>query len=115
MSPESQDPFASVRIKKQEKISLPKDNGNTIPNPQETEIPQRENTSIEPIQNEQNEDPFESVRLKQPNPESWFETSVRGLARTGSRVLENIIGIPGDIQDLIQSGVLSGQIGRAHV
>ncbi len=89
------DPFASVRLgvkKQQEPIA-------------------QEQQSLEgnPVQQEnQTQDPFESVRLKkmESHPEI-FETG-RHAARIGSRIAETIGGIPGDIGSLIQSGVFAG-------
>ena len=89
------DPFASVRLgvkKQQEPIA-------------------QEQQSLEgnPVQQEnQTQDPFESVRLKKmdSHPEI-FETG-RHATRIGSRIAETIGGIPGDIGSLIQSGVFAG-------
>jgi len=58
----------------------------------------------------ENEDIFAKYRLSQPNSneENLSQYLRRNATRLGSRVAETIGGIPGDIADLIQSGVFSG-------
>ncbi len=81
-----EDPFSSVRIKKSQKMQEAK---------------------VEPIQQE-SDDIFKSVRMKKEPEESFFDNILRGGTRTASRVAETFLGIPGDVSDIIQSGVLSG-------
>lgn len=78
------DPFAEFRLK-------PK----TQPIPQE-------------IPTEQKEDPFAEFRIRKREDENIYETALRNIARTGSRAVETLVGLPGDIQDLINSGVFYG-------
>ncbi len=59
----------------------------------------------EPIQN--SEDAFSQYRI-QKQDDSFVSQIPRHAARIGSRVVETIGGIPGDIQDLIQAGVFFG-------
>lgn len=54
------------------------------------------------------EDQFESVRIKKQEGFPFLYETGRHLARTASRIGETILGIPGDISSLIQSGVFSG-------
>lgn len=78
------DPFASVRL-------------------QQTQQP---NQSQNPPQ--QSNDPFNDVRIKEVEGFPGLREIGRHAARTGSRIAEQIGGIPGDVQDLIQSGVFAG-------
>lgn len=81
-----EDPFASVRLKKSD----------TSPVSVNKEI--------------KSADPFESVRMKksQESEENIFSKILRGGTRTSSRIAETFAGIPGDISDIIQSGIFSG-------
>ncbi len=88
-------PFDAYRLNKP--IPLEKVESITMQAPMESE---------EPINKE---DPFSSYKLNKPKEEkSFFSELPRHAARIGSRVAETIGGIPGDFQDLIQSGVFSG-------
>lgn len=80
------DPFASVRIRKSESI------------------PSKESN----VSEEQSEDPFSQVRIKKVEGTPWLYEGGRHAARVASRIAETIGGIPGDIQNLIQSGVFAG-------
>ncbi len=68
-----------------------------------------ENRSPNPI-SQNNEDVFGKYRIQEPNSdkESIPQYLTRNATRIGSRVAETIGGIPGDISDLIQSGVFYG-------
>jgi len=56
------------------------------------------------------QDPLQKYRVAKPNSEeeSFTQYVTRNAARLGSRVAEQIGGLPGDISDLIQSGVFAG-------
>lgn len=54
------------------------------------------------------EDPFNQYRIQKTDDSSFVSNIPRHASRIGSRVAETIGGIPGDIQDLIQSGVFAG-------
>lgn len=88
-----QDPFSTYRLNpyRDEKI----DNSHSK---------QQENKS-EP---ENDQDVFSEFRINNPEQKSFISELPRHAARIGSRVAETIGGIPGDIQDLIQSGVFYG-------
>lgn len=65
----------------------------------------------EPIQSspDDSQDPLNAYRIKKSEDDSDFLSNIpRHAARIGSRVAETIGGIPGDIQELIRSGVFSG-------
>lgn len=81
-----QDPFASVRINK----------------------PTRSQPTPSKAKEESSDDPFASVRMQKEPEEDILSTFLRGGARTASRVAETFAGIPGDLSDIVQSGVLSG-------
>lgn len=78
----NEDPFSSVRIRKNSQESFPQ----------------------KPNEN----DPFKEVRLKKSEEAPWLYETGRHAARIGSRIAETIGGIPGDISSLIQSGVITG-------
>lgn len=82
----NQDPFASVRLR---------------PLQQQQEYPQKANE-------QQQEDPFSSVRIKKSEDIPFLYEAGRHAARISSRIAETIGGIPGDVSSLIQSGVISG-------
>src|SRR5260221_2493870 len=82
-----EDPFASVRIRK-----------STVPPSQK----------IESIPEKKSQDPFAAVRMKKEPEESILSTIIRGGSRQAARAVETLAGIPGEIGDIIQSGVLSG-------
>lgn len=84
MNPE--DPFALVRISNK---PLPGQPGKT-------------ESTISP------NDPFKEVRLKKAEGFPFLYEGSRHLARVASRIGETIGGIPGDIEDLIQSGIFAG-------
>jgi len=92
MMPE-EDPFASVRIR-QNKI----------------EPIQQESIQEVPIEQskESSEDPFASARIKKAEGFPFLYETGRHATRVASRIAETIGGIPGDISNLIQSGVFSG-------
>jgi hypothetical protein len=79
------DPFSSVRIKKKSSASPAKE-----------------------IQSALNQDPFSSVRMIKEPEESTIDKILRGGSRQASRAVETLAGIPGEIGDIVQSGVLSG-------
>lgn len=79
------DPFASVRMRQ----------------------PQQQMQQLDQEQKKQ-EDPFESVRIKKADENSGLYEIGRHAARIGSRIAETIGGIPGDVNSLIQSGVITG-------
>lgn len=81
-----EDPFASVRIKKPS-----------------SSIAKNIETS-----SENSQDPFASVRMKKEPQESVLSNILRGGSRQASRAVETLAGIPGEIGDIVQSGVLSG-------
>lgn len=56
------------------------------------------------------DDPFSKYRIGEPNSEeeTFPQYLTRNATRIGSRVAETIGGIPGDIQNLIESGVFAG-------
>lgn len=54
------------------------------------------------------QDGLSEFRIKQAEGFPFLKESGRHIARTASRIGEVIGGIPGDIQDFIQSGVFSG-------
>jgi len=54
------------------------------------------------------EDPFSQVRIKEVEGFPGLREIGRHAARTGSRIAETIGGIPGDVGNLIQSGVFAG-------
>lgn len=83
MTPQS-DPFASYRLNKLKS--------------EPSEMGVKENS----------EDPFSSYRINKSEEPSFLSEIPRHAARIGSRAAETIGGIPGDIQDLIQSGVFAG-------
>lgn len=63
------------------------------------------------FQNINEEDPFSKWRPSNPNQNQepgFFQEAARHASRIASRVVETIGGTPGDIQDLIQSGVFAG-------
>jgi hypothetical protein len=78
------DPFSAVRIQK--------------------------NQNIQPSSQVSNdtEDPFSQVRINEVEGFPGLREIGRHAARTGSRIAETIGGIPGDVQNLIQSGVFAG-------
>jgi hypothetical protein len=82
----NQDPFASVRLSQ----------------PQQQQAPQQQE------QEQEQEDPFESVRIKKADENSGLLEVGRHAARIGSRIAETIGGIPGDVNSLIQSGLITG-------
>lgn len=83
MSPLSEnDPFSEVRLKK-------------------SSLPIKRNPPSE-------NDPFAEARIKKVDELGGIYETGRHAARIGSRIAEVIGGIPGDVQSLIQSGVLSG-------
>lgn len=60
-------------------------------------------------QNDNSENPFTKYALnKSEENESFLSQIPRHAARISSRIAETIGGTPGDIQDLIQSGVFAG-------
>ena len=80
----NQDPFAAVRLNRDQ------------------QEPQQKSEESE------SEDPFESVRIKKADEKSGLYETGRHAARIGSRIAETIGGIPGDVSSLIQSGVVTG-------
>jgi hypothetical protein len=88
------DPFENVRINK---IAEVKKTANILPT--ENENPESEQKDI-----------FSKVRIANPDSqeESMPQYIARNATRIASRVAETIGGTPGDISDLIQSGVFSG-------
>ena len=79
------DPFAAVRFQ---------------------QIQQPAQQSQETLQ--QSDDPFGDVRINEVEGFPGLREIGRHAARTGSRIAETIGGIPGDVQDIIQSGVFAG-------
>jgi len=59
-------------------------------------------------QSENKNDAFENVRLKKAEGFPFLYEGGRHITRTASRIAETIGGIPGDISDLIQSGIFAG-------
>ena len=80
----NQDPFAAVRLNQ----------------------PQQQQASQQ--QEQEQEDPFASVRIKKADEKSGLLEVGRHAARIGSRIAETIGGIPGDVNSLIQSGIITG-------
>jgi hypothetical protein len=80
-----QDPFAAVRLNQNSQQQL--------------------QSKTQPIQKN---DPFSDVRVKKVEGFPYLHETGRHAARLGSRLAETIIGIPGDIQSLINSGVFAG-------
>lgn len=54
------------------------------------------------------EDPFSNVRIKEVEGFPGLREIGRHASRVGSRIAEQIGGIPGDIQNLVESGVFAG-------
>src|SRR6185369_2387056 len=83
------DPFAASRIgNKSQRQSFVQEN---------TQQPQQEQ-----------EDPFAAARIKKVEGFPMLYEGGRHIARTASRVAETIGGIPGDVEDFIQSGIFAG-------
>lgn len=57
---------------------------------------------------ESNEDQFSEFRIKKVEGFPFLREGSRHVARTASRIAETIGGIPGDITDLLQSGIFAG-------
>lgn len=80
------DPFASVRLNRRDQKPV-------------LEVSEK---------TKNNEDPFESVKIKEAKGFPGIKEIGRHAARLGSRIAETIGGIPGDTQSLIDSGLFAG-------
>lgn len=90
------DPFSSVRLKslQPKNDQIHSENVQNLP----------KNDFSHPDQ----EDEFSNVRIKEAQGFPGIKEIGRHAARIGSRIGETILGIPGDISSLIQSGVFAG-------
>lgn len=92
------DPFASVRMNPIQRKE---------PEQKEQEIP-KELLEDQKGENQEEEDPFSNVRIKEAKGFPGIKEVGRHAVRLGSRIAETIGGIPGDLQSLIDSGIFVG-------